>query len=381
MWTFLLPSNSRDGSAEPNFKLLFRARRRRRRMTAGVEALESRAMLSATGAELSVETISMPDPKDSESSLAVEVMSDSGSEQDGTSDVTHRGSLDLLWSSDSISESFASVGDAGFPMYSLAASESAPALASTISPLQRVSSSDRVGFSSSFFGSLANNDRSPVELRIAETGQVVFVGAAAPIQDSRGLTVIDDHSPTTYLQTTDSEGRTQSRLVFVSRAARLGFDAQPVASADESGVIVADADSTNGSLSQSELAARPDLHDFETALDAATTESSDVSPSVSPKDAAMNFAATSRTRWIGTKQTASMNTSSHRADTSASNDTQFIRDVNSIRTTDDLDSSETTAFPIFDPTTRNVVLSVCLIGSLARATARRRRRQKAAFVA
>ena len=47
MWTFLLPSNSPDGSPEPNFQLLFRARRRRRRMTAGVEALESRAMLSA----------------------------------------------------------------------------------------------------------------------------------------------------------------------------------------------------------------------------------------------------------------------------------------------------------------------------------------------
>ena len=379
MWTSLFQSDSRDGSTEPNFKLILRARRRRRRVIAGAELLESRAMLSASGTELPSEKFSVIDLQDALPPIPAEISSASDFEQDLAAEVDLETSRHSSVSSDRIDGTFASLGGSGFPELSSIASDGRFASASGNSSAQRGSSLDRVSSTESFFSSLSKPAVSTVELQIAETGQVVSVVAGTSIQGSHGLTVIDDHSPTTYLQSTDSEGRTQSRLVFVSRAARLVPDSQPVAADEADGVIVADAESFDRNLSNEELAARPDLHDFETALNSATVESSETSPSSLPKDATMNLAATIRTRWIATKQSTTAIAPQGDAGKSAVGDAQVHRTEQPVHTTDEFDAGETTAFPIFDPTTRNVVLSVCFIGSLARATARRRRRQKAAF--
>ena len=336
-------------------------------------------MLSASGTELASEKFSVIDLQDALPPIPAEISSASDFEQDLAAEVDLETSRHSSVSSDRIDGTFASLGGSGFPELSLIASDGRFASASVNNSAQRGSSLDRVSSTESFFSSLSKSAGSTVELQIAETGQVVSVVAGTSIQGSHGLTVIDDHSPTTYLPSTDSEGRTQSRLVFVSRAARLVPASQPVAADEADGVIVADAESFDRSLSNEELAARPDLHDFETALNSATVESSETSLSSLPNDATMNLAATTRTRWIATKQSTTAIAPQGDAGKSAVGDAQVHRTEQPVRTADEFDAGETTAFPIFDPTTRNLVLSVCFIGSLARATARRRRRQKAAF--
>ena len=133
----------------------------------------------------------------------------------------------------------------------------------------------------------------------------------------------------------------------------------------------------NESISE-EFAARPDLHDFETALDA-TSQSA--SPASQHDGSPQSLAAASRTRWMTPTRVAGANNQELRAANDARRESASGRMSSRGAANDklDSDSDESSAMPIFDPTTRNVVVSVCLLGSLARATARRRRRLKAAI--
>lgn len=229
-----------------------------------------------------------------------------------------------------------------------------------------------------FFSQSRPHDSEPtVELRFAETGQLVAVGSGSPVQDSNGLTINDDSSPMTYLRTTDSEGRVHSQLAFVTRTSRPAAIVETTSQASSDGVVVVDAEVTDESLSE-ELATRPDLHDLETALDAA---SQSASPASQHEDSLQSLAAASRTRWVASTRVTGANNQGLQAADDAGREAVSGRIISRGAADDklDTDSDGSSTMPIFDPTTRNVVVSVCLLGSLARANARRRRRLKVAI--
>lgn len=356
MWNFLFQPSAKSGLLRAAG--LSAPSRRRSRRFAAIEQLESRALLSATEFDPSPTSLRVSEP------LAAEIVLGDAASVPTHPEMANGGwglnfNIDLAWNSKSaqqpfpseiIDEVFSSIAQGGPNHHAPVAGD-------------REHSRPSADLFSSF------NER-PVELRFAETGQVVAVGSSKSVQDSDGLTISDDSAPATYLSATDADGQTYSRLVFVTRATRSAptSDSQTLELND---VVVTEAELSEDFVAE-DLETRPDLHDFETALDSANPESE--SPSSQSEDARPLLAATTRTlRVTSTRAVPSTEQTSPSAN---------IRRKNpSGETSDDSEatSDDSAAMPVFDPTTRNVVLSVCVLGALARANARRRRRQKVAF--
>lgn len=358
MWNFLSRSNFNGGRAlaEPNAGS--RARRRRTRLFSGVESLESRAMLSASGMDSPVDLVTVGAAADRLPPVSAEVsFIDSPAFKSGF------GAAGI--------ESDSSV-QLDEPQFSLGLADAMLAAIVPNGQSQRASMINGPAFSplgDTFTGVTGR----PVELRFAETGQVVVLGSAASVQDSNGLTVKDDSAPATYLCATDADGRAFSRLVFVTRATRSAPDPELPLPMDVNGAVVAEAELLSAASSE-ELAARPELQEFVTALDEVHTTDS---PTHKADDLQPSLAAATRTRWMSSTRVSVSDARSG----GALHLTAKSAHPGSVERTDDdseKDSSELPAMPVIDSTTRNVVLSVCLLGALARATARRRRRQKAA---
>lgn len=359
MWNFLIHRDTRNDLPESATNSGSRERRRRRMPFAGAEPLETRALLSTTGNDSPMESLLMIDltnslpPVPADMSL-IEALNLKASFVWDDANLYHPADQQLVIRFGETNSS-SDLSDALFA--SIAQS----------TPIRPAPAEVHGGFNIFFSHSRSHDSEPTVELRVAETGQLISVGSASSVQDSNGLTINDDRSPMTYLRTTDSEGRVHSQLAFVMRTTRSATIAEPQSPVSSDGVIVADAEVSDESLSE-ELAARPDLHDFETALDDA---SQSASPTSQHEGSPQSLAAASRTRWVTPTRVASAN------DREAASERTTSRSATNDKL--DSDSDESSAMPIFDPTTRNVVVSVCLLGSLARATARRRRRLKAAI--
>lgn len=353
MWNLFMQRDKQHELPESATNFGSRAKRRRRMPFAGAEPLENRALLSATGDDSPI------DLSDNVPAVPADVMS-----VESNADVSFDGA-DLPFvnrfgqiaaSSNVSDELFASIAQAA--------------------PSQSTSIGGSGGFDSSFVRSLSADTPPTVELRVAETGQLVAVTSAASVQDSDGLTINDDNSPTTYLRSMDSDGQAHSRLVFVTRTSRSAPIAEPQFPIDLNGAIVADSEISDEALSD-QLASRPDLHDLETALDDASLSAS---PHSQHDGASQTLAAASRTRWTNSSRVSPRHDRELRAlDTRRDDAVGSSISLDTSNNESDTDFNESSAMPIFDPTTRNVVLSVCLLGSLARATARRRRRMKVAL--
>lgn len=342
--------------------------RRRQRRFAGAESLESRALLSATGTDSS--TMPAHESLPPAPALIVSI----GEANSNWTPAMAAIDLELAVGLDT--------GDHVFepqflsePRFPFGMSDAAFEAIAQNSPAQQTPAVGGYEHHRSFSDLFASFMERSVEVRFAETGQVVAVGSSSAVQDSNGLTVSDDGAPTTYLHSTDADGRTYSRLVFITRTTRSAPSSELPASNDASGVVVADVESAIQSADE-ELAARPDLHDLETALDSANPETA-TSPSSQLDDSQPLLAATTRTlRTSSARAATSLERASSTASGAAASDRQFSTE----RASDDNRSSDDLSVaPFFDPTTRNVVLSVCVLGTLARANARRRRRQKVAL--
>ncbi len=369
MWNFFIHRGVKKDTPESATNSGSRPKRRRRMPFAGAEPLETRALLSATGNDSPMESFSMIDLTNSLPPVPADIAlsevenlkaSFAGADANwnhrtGQPLVNHLGEADF--SSDLSDSLFASIAQGP--------------------PIRFAPAEDHGGFNIFSLHSRPHDSEPKVELRVAETGQLISVGSASSVQDSNGLTINDDSSPMTYLRATDSEGRVHSQLAFVTRTTRSAAVTEPQSSINSDGVVVVDAEVSDESISE-ELATRPDLHDLETALDAASQSASPNSPR---EGAPQSLAAASRTRWVTPTRVAGANDQEHRAASDARREAASGRLISRGATDDklDSDSDESSAMPIFDPTTRNVVVSVCLLGSLARATARRRRRLKAAI--
>jgi hypothetical protein len=144
---------------------------------------------------------------------------------------------------------------------------------------------------------------------------------------------------------------------------------------DLNGAVVAEAEPLSDANAE-DLAARPELHEFVTALE--ESDATD-SPMQKTDEISPSLAAATRTRWIGSSR---ISVSAEHSESVSRAAAKFAHSSSIERADDsDKDSAELPAMPLIDPTTRNVVLSICLLGTLARVTARRRRRQKAALLA
>ena len=378
MWRFFFQRNRRDDSSDAEVQSLARTRRRQRRTFAIAEALESRALLSATGSDSSQMTPADLLEKTVPVSAEIMVVTDTSSEA----------SSGKMWKSSILDSSFQFAAESSFGVGggSLKFSEGALRLSDGLfastsldAPAQRLPSVGISSLSPVFSDALSATPVKTVELRFAESGQLVSVGSASAVQIASGLVVADDASPTTYLQTVDADGQVRSRLVFVTRASSQLPVSQEAVATDMTSVVVADAESSIVAISE-ELASRPDLHDFETALD--HTDDSTTSPPSQTESLPQQLAAATRTRWM--TSTKSLRSNSPASDRSTESKTGHERHTAVFVQDNDDSLSETNAAwaaPVFDSTTRNVVLSICLVGSLARANARRRRRQKAAYAA
>ncbi len=361
MWNFLTRTNLNDDGSRAERDAGSRAKRRRPRLFAGAESLESRAMLSASGMDSPVNLVAANSVVDGVPSVAAEVRSvESGDSKMGFAAAGSASDVNVQSSE---------------PQFLLGLADAMLAAIAPSVPSQRASVVNGPVFSS-LGDTFAGATSRPVELRFAGTGQVVVLRSAASVQDSSGLTVNDDSAPTTYLRATDAEGRAISQLVFVTRAVRSVSGPESPSPMDVNGAVVAEAGPLSEANSE-DLAARPELHEFVTALnevdatDSPTHKTDDVQPSL---------AAATRTRWIGSSRAS---VSAERSESALRAAAKSAHPNSTERAEDDSDknSAELPAMPVIDPTTRNVVLSVCLLGTLARVTARRRRRQKIALVA
>lgn len=369
MWNFLIHRNARNGLPESATNSGSRARRRRRVPFAGAEPLETRALLSATGNDSPMESFSAIELTNRFSLTPADIALVEAQNLQASSvrhdvNLNHRAEQPLI-------------NHFGDTPSSYELSDSLFASIAQSTPIQLAPAEVRSGFDNFFHHSRFEDSGPTVELRVAETGQLIAVGSGLSVQDSNGLTISNDGSPMTYLRTTDAEGRVHSQLAFVTRTNRPAPVVEPQSPVSSNGVVVADAEVSDEPIAD-ELSARPDLHDFETALDAA---SQSTSPTSLHEDSPQSLAAASRTRWATSTRVAGANDRELQAVNDARREAASER-VLSRDTTDNklgADSDESSALPIFDPTTRNVVVSVCLLGSLARATARRRRRLKAAL--
>lgn len=356
MWNFLFQRDAKSGSLRAAG--IGAPTRRRSRRFAGAEQLESRALLSATEFDPSPMSLRVS------GSIAAEIVLGDESSVPAYPEMANDGwglnfNIDLngnnkpgqqRFPSEVIDEVFSSIAQSGPNHRGPVAGD-------------REHSRPFADLFSSF------NERS-VELRFAETGQVVAVGSSKSVQDSDGLTISDDSAPATYLSATDADGQTYSRLVFVTRTTRSAPTSESQHS-ELNDVVVAEAEFSEDFVAE-DLETRPDLHDFETALDSTRQESE--SPNSPSEDARPLLAATMRTlRVSSVRAVPSTEQASPSAGTTRKNPSGEVSDDSAAT------SEDSAAMPVFDPTTRNVVLSVCVLGALARANSRRRRRQKVAF--
>lgn len=369
MWNFSFQREATGELPEPASNRRERARRFRRPAFAGAESLESRALLSAAGIDAPIESFDVidlvnqlpPTPADISLIDAENLKSSFGTAASGFTD---GGSHSLgnrfgeFADSSGLSDQvFASLGqDSQRPLAAIAISGSHDSTQS-LSP--------------------SGDSELRVELRVAQTGQLITAGSANSVQDSNGLTINDDSGPTTYLRTTDLLGRVHSQLAFVTRTVRTRPVVEPQAAMTAHEAVIAQADISDEAVT-AEIVARPDLHDFETALDVAGQSES---PTFRQDDSPQSLAAASRTRWATPARSDGANETEL---TAAGNDRRAAATGLSVSLAAGkgefgTDSEASAALPAFDPTTRNVVLSVFFLGSLARATARRRRRLKAAI--
>ncbi len=366
MWNFFFHRDTRINLPETARNSGLCARRRRRIPLAVAESLETRSLLSATGNDSSMPSLSATDLSDNlppiSADLAMtEAVDLQASFAADAVDLTHRADKLLvnrfgeLASSSKLSDDlFASIA------------QTAPITTSS---------------SNSFFsGSISDDTKPTVELRLVESGQLIAVSSGSSVQDSSGLTINDGSSPVTYLRSTDSEGRVHLQLAFVTRTTRPAPISEPQLQITSNGVVVAEADISDNANSDVPEA-RPDLHDLETALDSTSNASPSASPALRSETSPQSLATASRTRWVRSTRVASPNDRELRSTTDTRHDVASERTIARHAANDklDMDSDESLAMPLFDPTTRNVVLSVCLLGSLARATSRQRRRLKAAI--
>lgn len=351
--------------------------RRRRKIFAGAEPLESRTLLSAVTPDLTAPFAAAIDPQD----LAPPVPAEVSSNNAATVRITNEPLFNF-------NRAPASMGSLDFAADSMSIGAGLSSLINYLSSLPSTSSeklTERFSIMNdrSFSESLTTSFVNSIEVRVAETGQVLSTGTASSVHDDNGLTISDGHGPTTYLRTTDADGRVQSRLVFVTRAPNAVPVAEPNAPITPVGVVVADAE-FSGQSSLDGSTSRADLHDFATALNL----KSDSSPTPAPTESAetMVLAANGIVRKAPATATSTIQRSL--VPTSANNaviDSHEVRRVREIfpasRLGDDHDNqteSSSPVIPVFEPTTRNLVLSVCLVGSLARVAARYRRRQRVA---
>lgn len=361
MWKFVFQRGVKNWWRWAAAKLGSRPCRRQRRF-AGAEPLESRALLSATAADSSLMLPHENSPPATEAIFSIGNM-------DADSIPAMVGIERGLSVGLGLGEHFAE------PQFPFGMTDVAFEAIAQSSPNQRTPAFGRDEVhrpSSDLFASLTERS---VEVRFAESGQVVAAGKSSSVQDSNGLTVSDDSAPTTYLHATDADGRTYSRLVFITRTIRSVPNSEPQPSDDASGAVVAEAELSDESVAE-DLATRPDLHDLETALDSANDAAT--SPSSEREDKQPLLAATTRTLRTNSTRVA---TPKEYAASTARDAVTSTRPISAEGTTIDSDAASDDLFaaPVFDPTTRNVVLSVCVLGALARANARRRRRQKVAL--
>lgn len=370
MWSYFNHRDSRNELPDPPSNSGSPARRRRRPLFAGAEPLENRALLSATGNDSPIESISAIELSNSLPPVATEISSMSIAEKNLESsrvfapmNLTH--GAEVQFNSDfGNAESDSSLSDQLFASIAQSA------------PLRTIPITT-AGISNFPFSSFADETRPTVELRVAETGQLLAVGSVSSVQDSNGLTINNDGSPTTYLQTIDADGHAHSQFAFVTQAGRPAPIVEPQSSDTMNDVVVGETEVMDESLSD-ESVARPDLHDLETALDATNQPASPASPrDGSPQ----SLAAATRTRWVQSSRTSVANDREARTAIDSRRDAASGQSTSRDGTNNDSDSDfdESSAMPVFDPTTRNIAVSICLLGSLARATARRRRRMKIAL--
>lgn len=363
MWNFLNRPNVKSSESLVEHGAGSRVKRRRTRLVAGVESLETRAMLSASGIDSSADLIAAKVVADRLPPIAAEVsLIESAGSKLGFGSVGRESDVSVQ-----IDE----------PQFSFGLADAMIAAIATNGSSQRASI---VNGNGAAFGSLGDTFTGltgrPVELRVAQTGQVVVLRSATSVQDDSGLTVSDDSAPTTYLRATDAEGRAFSQLVFVTQAARFVPGPESQSPTDLNGAVVAEAEHLTETNSE-ELAARPELHEFVTALD---EPNATASPTDKTDDMQPSLTAVTRTRWMSSSRVSVSVERSESVSHAAAKVAQFTSNE---RTDDgsDKDSTELPTMPVIDPTTRSMVLSVCLLGTLARVTARRRRRQKAALLA
>ncbi len=371
MYNFFFHRDTRINLSETARKSGLCARRRRRNSFANAESLETRSLLSAAGNDSPMQSLSAKDlsdrlpPVPADMAMTAAVNLRAAFVLDGVN-LTHSADhllVNRFWeiaSSSQLSDDlFASIPPtAPIQLASIAASS----------------------FNNLVFGSMSDDTKPTVELRLVETGQLIAVTSGSSIQDSNGLTINDGSSPVIYLRTTDSEGRVQSQLAFVTRTNRQAPISEPQLPITSNGVVIAEGDISDDANSDVPEA-RPDLHDLETALDPTSNESQSVSPGSRSDASPQSLAAASRTRWVNSTRVSSLNDRDLHSTADARHDVASER-TNARHVANDeldIDSKESFAMPIFDPTTRNVVLSVCLLGSLARASSRQRRRLKAAI--
>ncbi len=394
MWNSLFRSSALCES--PKSKVVSRAHRRRRRLFAGAECLETRALLSATGADSTPEFVPLTDTPANLPAVPADIVltSEVGSGSSFLSaEIFHRLGIDLGTSDNLGTPDFSAVSWRS-PVSDLSLN-SVRFLDSEFSLSDAVMQSNSIPFplyaTNSGFGSaieissaitqLSFDHFSPtVELRSPETGQVVAVGSGASVQDASGLTINDGNSPATYVRTIDADGRSYSRLVFVTRASNSAPVPEQQSTISAPGVVVAEANDSESSNSE-EPVARPDLHDLETVLDAASEQKMTPSPTSRQLDSPPSLAAATRTRWGNSTRVIATNGWGTRTG-NGTHDNSVTAQPSSLANMNDhlgAESDESSAVPIFEPTTRNVLLSICLLGSLARATSRQRRRLKAAI--
>ncbi len=369
MWNFLIQRSVKKTAMGSAHDAGLPARRRRPRPFAGAEPLENRALLSATGSESTIDRFAM----DAGANNVPPIAADISFASDASSSSAHE---------KSVVENGTNVdGDRGGtfrePNFAMGMSDLLFAAIAPSSPVQRTSGINFNDQQSSFGDTQSGISGGSVEFRVAETGQVISaVGSSAQVRDSSGLTVNGDGVSMTYIRATDSEGRAFSQLVFVTRAARSAPESQPKSLAEPIGAVVADGGFASDSNTE-EQAVRADLHDFATALDAANQELATPSPTSQQNETLLTLAAATRTRWLNSTR---VSVSAERSASETNAASTSARSTSIERSGDDseCDSAKLPVVPVFDPTTRNVMLSVCLLGVLARATARRRRRLKAA---
>lgn len=371
MWNFLIQRSTKNAASGSNHDTGSPAKRRRPSPFAGAEPLETRALLSATGTDSPMNLFAINAGTNNSPPVAADISfvgdANSGSTQEKLAVEQTAGIAD------------APPDSLGVPHFSFGMSDSLFAAIAQSNPVQRTSGINFNDQQSSFADTSPGILEGSVEFRIADTGQVISVGSSAQFKDSSGLTVNDDGVSMTYRRTTDADGRAFSQLLFIIRSTRSAPDSQPKLPMESVGAVVADAELFSDSNSD-ELTVRPDLHDFATALDSANQELAASSQTSRSDDMLPSLAAATRTRWMNSTR---ISVSSERPASELKETSTSVRSTSIERMADDSDTdfSDLSAVPVFDPTTRNVVLSVGLLGTLARATARHRRRQKAVALA